>query len=111
MPPHMVEAGAEISSSMVTEGCTVGGKVEKSVLFAGVEVESGAEVIESIIMPGAVIESGAKFIRSIVGENAVVEAGAKVGEPGGKIALIGPGAVVEANTVQPAGAIFGKEAK
>ena len=29
----------------------------------------------------------------------------------GKIALIGPGATVEANTVQPAGAIFGKEAK
>lgn len=111
MPPHMVEAGAKIESSMVTEGCTVGGKVEKSVLFAGVEVEPGAEVIESIVMPGAVIESGAKIIRSIVGEKAVVEANAVVGEAGGKIALIGPGATVEANTVQPAGAIFGKEAK
>ena len=111
MPPHMVEAGAEIKSSMVTEGCTVGGKVEKSVLFAGVEVEAGAEVIESIVMPGAVIESGAKVIRAIVGEKAVIKAGAAVGEPGGKIALIGPGAAVEANTSQPAGAIFGKEAK
>ena len=111
MPPHMVEAGAEITSSMVTEGCTVGGKVEKSVLFAGVEVEAGAEVIESIVMPGAAIKKGAKVIRSIIGENAVVEVGASVGEPGGKIALIGPGATVDANTVQPAGAIFGKEAK
>ena len=109
MPPHMVEDGAEITGSMVTEGCTIGGKVERSVLFAGVEVEEGAEVIESIIMPGAVIEKGAKIIRSIIGENAVIKAGAVIGEKDGKIALIGPGAVVEENSVQPAGVIYGKE--
>ena len=110
MPPHMVEAGAEIKGSMVTEGCTVGGKVERSVLFAGVTVEKGAEVKESIIMPGATVKAGAKVYKTIIGENAVIGENAKVGADEAKVTLIGPEAVVaDEATVEP-GAIFGKEA-
>ena len=109
MPPHVVEEGAEIKGSMVTEGCTVGGKVERSVLFVGVDVDAEAEVIESIVMPGAKIKKGAKVIRSIVGEKAVIEEGAVIGGKDGKITLVGPEAVVPANAVVEIGAIFGKE--
>ncbi len=109
MPPHMVEEGAEISDSLVTEGCDVGGKVEKSVLFAGVTLEKGAEIKESVVMPGAVIRSGAKIYRSIIGEKAVIEA-AEIGEDGsGKTTLVGPEAVVKSGEKLPAGAIYGKE--
>ncbi|MBQ7937940.1 MAG: glucose-1-phosphate adenylyltransferase [Oscillospiraceae bacterium] len=112
MPPHMVEEGAEISGSMVTEGCTVGGKVERSVLFAGVTVEKGAEIKESIIMPGAVIKAGAKISRTIVGEKAVIGENAKVGCScaDAKITLVGPEAKVENKAEIEPGAIFGKEA-
>ena len=112
MPPHMVEEGAEITGSMVTEGCVVGGKIKKSVLFAGVTVDKGAEVNASIIMPGAVIKSGAKVCRAIIGEKAVVEAGAKIGseDENAKITLVGPEAKAEAGKEIEAGAIFGKEA-
>ena len=112
MPPHMVEPGAEIKGSMVTEGCEVGGKVERSVLFAGVTVEKDAEVKESIVMPGAVIKSGAKVYKTIVGEKAVIGENAKVGCScaEAKITLVGPeAAVADEATVEP-GAIFGKEA-
>ena len=112
MPPHMVEAGAEIKDSMVTEGCCVGGKVERSVLFAGVTVEAGAEVKESIVMPGAVIKAGAKVYKTIVGEKAVVCENAKTGCTcaEAKVTLVGPEAVVAEGETLEAGAIFGKEA-
>ncbi|MBR2041671.1 MAG: glucose-1-phosphate adenylyltransferase [Oscillospiraceae bacterium] len=112
MPPHMVEEGAKIEDSMITEGCTVGGEIEKSVLFAGVTVEKGAEVKESIIMPGAVVKSGAKVSRAIIGEKAVIEAEAKVGCSceNAKITLIGPEAVVAEKAEIEPGAIVGKEA-
>ncbi|MBQ3237090.1 MAG: glucose-1-phosphate adenylyltransferase [Oscillospiraceae bacterium] len=112
MPPHMVEEGAEITGSMVTEGCVVGGKIKKSVLFAGVTVEKDAEVNASIIMPGAVIKSGAKVCRAIIGEKAVIEVGAKIGseDENAKITLVGPEAKAEAGKEIEAGTIFGKEA-
>ena len=110
MPPHMVEEGAEIKDSMVTEGCTVGGKVERSVLFAGVTIEKGAELKESIVMPGATVKAGAKIYKTIIGENAVIGENAKVGCPDGKVTLIGPEAAVADEAEIEAGAIYGKEA-
>ena len=112
MPPHMVEEGAEIKGSMVTEGCTIGGKIERSVIFAGVTVEKNAEVKESIVMPGAVIKSGAKVYKTIVGEKAVIGENAITGSEasGAKITLVGPEAEVAGGKTVEAGAIFGKEA-
>lgn len=112
MPPHMVEEGAEIKGSMVTEGCTIGGKIERSVIFAGVTVEKNAEVKESIVMPGAVIKSGAKVYKTIVGEKAVIGENALIGSEAfeAKITLVGPEAEVAGGKTVEAGAIFGKEA-
>ena len=109
MPPQMVEKGADIRDSMVTEGCTVGGTVLGSVLFAGVKVESGALVEHSIVMPGAVVRAGAQIRRAVVGEGAEIGAGAAVGEENGKIALVGPFAKVSENAEISGGAVFGRE--
>ena len=79
MTGHFVSDTADVQNSMVTEGCTVEGKVEKSVLFAGVKVGKGAVVEESIVMPGAVIEEGAHVAYTIVAENVVVKKDAVVG--------------------------------
>ncbi len=111
MPPHMVEKGAEIENSMITEGCCIGGKVKRSVIFAGVSVGKGAEVKESIIMPGAKIKPGAKIYRTIVGEKAVIGENAKIGsdDENAKITLIGPETKTDPETEIEAGVIFGKE--
>ncbi len=74
-----VGEGAEIKNSMISEGCRVFGKVDNSVLFAGVKVGEGAVVEESIIMPGAVVEDGAKVSYAIVAENVVIKKNACVG--------------------------------
>ncbi|MGN1250654.1 MAG: glucose-1-phosphate adenylyltransferase [Candidatus Spyradocola sp.] len=89
LPPHYIAAGAEVSGSMVTEGCMVAGKVEHSILFSGAQVEEGAVVENSVIMNGAVICKGARIRRAIVSENAVVGPDSVVGG-NGRIAVVGP---------------------
>ena len=79
MPPQYIGADAVIENSMVTDGCTVNGTIDFSILFEGVTVEEGATVTDSIIMPGSVIKSGAIVEYAIVGENCTVEAGAQIG--------------------------------
>ena len=89
LPPHCTAAGAVVKDSLVTEGCEIFGKVQHSVVFAGVTVEEGASVIDAVVMPGAVIKRGAVVRRCIIAENAVVGAGALVGEETGDIAVVG----------------------
>jgi len=109
-PPHWVGDNAEVTHSIITEGCEVEGKVENSVLSNSCIVGEGALVSYSVLMPGAVIESGAVVEYAIVGENAVIKTGAHVGtQPDGSegwgVATVGPdvticeGAVVEAGAM------------
>ncbi|HNW86500.1 MAG TPA: glucose-1-phosphate adenylyltransferase [Candidatus Limiplasma sp.] len=101
--PHYIAEGAVTRSSLITEGCEVYGRVEHSVLFAGVQVMQGASVIDSVIMPNAIIERGAQVCRAIVAEGAVIGAGAKVGEETGNIAVVGQNVKLAAGTTVKAG--------
>ncbi len=78
-PPHFVSDKASVENSMISEGCTIDGEIDYSVLFADVTVEEGAIVDSSIIMPGTVVKKGAVVQYAIVAENAVIESGAVVG--------------------------------
>ena len=103
MPPHYIADGATVTDSLITEGCEVYGKVNHSILFAGVIIEEGADVEYSVIMPGSVIRRGAVVRRSILAENATVSAGAIVGEKEGNIAVVGQGVNVPAGASVSAG--------
>ncbi len=80
MPPQYIAATAEVQNSLITEGCTVRGKVECSVIFAGVTVEEGAVIENSILMPGAVVHRGARVRYAILAEGVEVGCDALVGE-------------------------------
>ena len=80
MPPQYLSATSEVQNSSITEGCVIHGKVESSVIFAGVTVEEGAEIVQSILMPGTVVRKGAKVQYAILAENVEVQEGAVVGE-------------------------------
>ncbi len=80
MPPQYLAATAQVQNSSITEGCEIYGKVESSVIFAGVTVEEGAEIVQSILMPGTVVKKGAKVQYAILAENVVIEEDAVVGE-------------------------------
>jgi len=78
-PPVHVGAGAEISGSLVANGCRVMGRVVRSVLSPGVTVETGAEVVESVVMSDVVIEKNASVRHAVVDKYVRVGAGARVG--------------------------------
>ncbi len=103
MAPHFIADGASAKNSLITEGCEVYGKVEHSVLFAGVIVKEGASVVDSVLMPGAVVERGAQVRRAIIAEGAVIGAGAIVGEESGNIAVVGQQVTLPAGSTVKAG--------
>ncbi len=78
-PPVNIRTGAVVLHSLITDGCTIEGTVEYSVLSPGVRVERGAVVRYSIIMTDAVIRAGAMVDRGILDKQVEVGAGAQVG--------------------------------
>jgi glucose-1-phosphate adenylyltransferase len=78
-PPARIGPGADISRSMISHGCVIEGRVERSVLSPGVRVAAGAVVRDSIVMFDAVIERGAQLDRAIVDKEASIGSGAQVG--------------------------------
>jgi len=72
MPPHYVGNTAYLKNSFITEGCTVEGTIDHSILFPGVVVEEGAVVLNSIVMPGAKISKDSRVEYSIIMPQAIV---------------------------------------
>jgi glucose-1-phosphate adenylyltransferase len=81
-PPQYLAPSAEVFDSLINEGCTIEGEIERSVLFQGVKVEKGAIVRESVIMPDAVIGKNAYIEKAIVPEDVHIPDGAVIcGDP------------------------------
>ena len=78
-PPVKLGDGANVSRSLLSNGCIVGGTVVNSVLSPGVIVEPGADVRNSIIMTDTVVQSGARVDRCILDKQIVVGRDAEVG--------------------------------
>ncbi len=78
-PPVNIRTGATVLHSLITDGCTIEGTVEYSVLSPGVRVERGAVVRYSIIMTDTMIRAGAMVDRSIVDKSVEVDEGTQVG--------------------------------
>jgi len=78
-PPVKLGPQAQVVNSLISNGCVIRGRVERSVLSPGVYVSPGALVRESVIINDTWIGPGAIVDRAIVDENAVIGAGAYVG--------------------------------
>lgn len=80
LPQYISEEG-EVVHSYVNQGCSIEGKVYRSVLFHNVSVGKGAQVTDSVVMPGAEIGEGAVVNRCIIAEGVKIDAGCVVGDP------------------------------
>lgn len=65
-PPQYISPDAIIADSLINEGCTIDGEVEKSVLFQGVAIGKGSFIRESVVMPNAEIGENVFIERAIV---------------------------------------------
>lgn len=79
LAPHYVGKDAKITNSTVTEGCSINGTINHSVIFGGVEVGEGSVISDSVIMPGAVIGNNVVIEKTVIGSDAVIGDGAKIG--------------------------------
>ncbi|MDT7635280.1 MAG: glucose-phosphate adenylyltransferase [Pseudonocardiales bacterium] len=78
-PAKFVETG-RAENSIVGPGTIIsGGIVSRSVVSAGVLVESGAEVSDSVLLPGVKIGKGAVVRGAILDKNVVVPDGVQLG--------------------------------
>lgn len=110
-PPHFAGDSAEITHSIITEGCEIDGHVENSVLSPSVKVGKGATVLYSVLMPGVVVEEGAVVEYAIVGENTIIRSGAHVGAPpdgtdAWGVATCGPDIEIRGGALVPAAAMI-----
>lgn len=80
-PAQHIGATAQVSSSLITEGCMIEGVVDRSVLFYGVKAAKNTVITESVVMPNVRIGEGARIYRAIIGEGAVIQAGVTIGSP------------------------------
>ena len=79
-PPVYMSASSEVSTSIVSEGCEIYGKVFNSVIGADVVIEEGAVVRDSIIQENCRIGKGAVLNRCILDENTFIGEGVVMGE-------------------------------
>ena len=96
---HFIGNNAEVTDSMITDGCVVKGTVKHSILFGGVIVEEGAVVEDAVVMGDTVIKRGAKVTHCIVAEGVTVGCDAVIGEKPaedvtGDVATIAPGVTI-----------------
>ena len=103
LPAQKIGPRAVVQDSLITEGCQIYGRVQHSVLSAGVTVEEGATVEDAVLMDGVVVKAGAVVKRCILAEDVVVGAGAKIGGEG-PIAHVGTGLTVGAGATVKEGA-------
>ncbi|MGL4773367.1 MAG: glucose-1-phosphate adenylyltransferase [Clostridium sp.] len=71
-PAQYIGAKANVTNSLIVEGCTVHGHVENSILFQGVYVGKNTVIKDSVIMTNAKIGDNVVIEKAIVGSDVVV---------------------------------------
>ncbi|TWE08199.1 glucose-1-phosphate adenylyltransferase [Neobacillus bataviensis] len=97
--PFYLDGKADLSQSLVSEGCKVFGKVENSVLYNGVTVSKGAVIKNSVILPNTFIGENVVINRSIIGSDTFIYSNVHVGNtnPFSEITLIGNNQIIKKN--------------
>ena len=77
MPAHYGDS-AQVTNSLVADGCIVEGKVENSILFRGVRIAPDAHVKNCIIMQDGQVHGGAYIENCILDKQAVIKRNARL---------------------------------
>ena len=106
--PVLIREGANISNSLIYNGCVIEGEVRNSVIFPGVNVEKGAVVENSVIFFNNEINRNCQLNKVVAdvnceyGDNVII--GPKIGTPAKKVTVIGWNNHVPDNTMIEEGA-------
>jgi glucose-1-phosphate adenylyltransferase len=78
-----------VKDSRIYHGVRIDGHVERSILFPGVHVSSGAEVKDSILFFDTQVGTGARLNRVITDIGVSIGTNTAIGTEGGQISLVG----------------------
>jgi glucose-1-phosphate adenylyltransferase len=116
-PPVMIQEGAIVRDSLITDGCVIaaGALVERSILSPGVFVGANAIVRESVVLTDTAVGAGARVQRAIVDKSVKIGKGAKIGGrlragdgkgDGLGLTTVGKNAQIQEKTEVPIGAVI-----
>jgi glucose-1-phosphate adenylyltransferase len=80
--PVKIGNSAQISDSLIYNGCIIEGEVERSILFPGTYVAKGAKVKDSVLLFKNDVGKGAKLNKIISDVNTIFGSGVRIGEAG-----------------------------
>ena len=80
-PPQFIGPDANISNSLICNGCTVYGSVKHSILGSGAVVGAGTVVEDSIVLPNAIIGRNCTVRNAIINEGVETEDNIGIGNP------------------------------
>ncbi len=81
-PPTKYLPNADVSNSLIANGCIIDGIVKNSILSRGVIVESGAQIIDSVVFARTIVKNNVLIKNAILDKAVVVERGkVLVGDP------------------------------
>jgi glucose-1-phosphate adenylyltransferase len=78
-PAGYIGPNGGIKRSIISEGCTILGKISNSVLFPGVFIDQGVEIEDSIILSNCTIMKDSKINKTIVCEGTTIGNNVKIG--------------------------------
>ncbi|MDD6265597.1 MAG: glucose-1-phosphate adenylyltransferase [Clostridia bacterium] len=99
-PPQFIAKSANVSNSVIGQGCEIYGTVENSVLFENVYVAPNSVIRDSVILDDVVIEKNAMVNYSIIDRKTRIGNKVAIGEPIGEnveLTVIASDLVLSAN--------------
>lgn len=88
-PPQYIGPNANVSNSLISNGCRVYGSVRHSILGSGAVIDEGAVVEDSIVLPNAFVGRDCHITRAIINEGSKVDDRKDVGNRDGDIEVYG----------------------
>lgn len=88
-PPQFIGPDANISSSLISNGCTVYGTVKHSILGSGAEVGEGSVIEDSILLPNAIVGRNCVVKNAIINEGYVTEDNVTIGGDDEEVSVYG----------------------
>ena len=89
--PQYIGAGGSVSDTILSQGCVIEGRVERSVISPDVHIARGAVVKDSVLMSGVYVGEGARVEYAMLDEHVSVAAGKSIGVPlgTGELTVVG----------------------
>ena len=84
-----ISKNANISNSIISNGCTVNAEVTGSILGSGAYIAPDCVISDSVLLPDVHIGEGSRIKKAIINEGVTIKPGSIIEDPDGKILVIG----------------------